>query len=171
MCLVCYVLVKKVGQITSAGSQWPFDSFLVKESWVWHLWVAGKIDAIVAKECFAQIGRNAANNLKNIECAEQSREMLEIQQIHDIDNAELRKRQLAFRMPDEVTRWLVTFEAFKDRYPFLILDGPSCVGKNRFAQSLVPEGAMYFCDCSNDQTPDLRKFQYKQHSLILLASG
>ena len=140
----------------------------MSESWVWNLWSNAKIDANVAKESFAKIDRNAANNLKNIECAEQSREVLEIQQIHDIDNAELRKKQFAFRMPDEVTRWLATFEAFKDRYPFLILDGPSCVGKTRFAQSLVPEGAMYLCDCSNDQTPDLRRFQYKQHTLILL---
>ena len=38
----CYVLVKKIGQITSAGSQWPFDGFLVSESWVWNLWGAGK---------------------------------------------------------------------------------------------------------------------------------
>ena len=27
---------------------------------------------------------------------------------------------------------------------------------------------MYFCDCSNDQTPDLRRFKYKKHTLILL---
>ena len=41
-CACFYVLVKKIGQITSAGSQWPFDGFLVSESWVWNLWGSGK---------------------------------------------------------------------------------------------------------------------------------
>ena len=167
-CACFYVLAKKIGQITSAGKLWPFDGFMVQESWVWNLWGAGKIDATFASMCFTKIGRNSCTNLRNIESAETNREMLEIQQIHQSDNAALRLGQKQFRMPDEVKGWLMNFNWFKDRYPFLILDGPSCVGKTRFAQSLVREGAVYFCDCSNDQTPDLRRFQYKKHTLILL---
>ena len=167
-CACFHVLAKKIGQITSAGKLWPFDGFMVQESWVWNLWGSGKIDAIFARKCFTKIGRNAATNLRNIESAEQSREMLEIQQIHHSDNVALRLGQKEFRMPDEVKGWLAHFTLFKDRYPFLILDGPSCVGKTRFAQSLVRDESMYFCDCSNDQTPDLRGFQYKKHTLILL---
>jgi len=42
------------------------------------------------------------------------------------------------------------------------------MGKTRFVHSLVAEDACYYCDCSNDQLPDLRRFDREQHKLVLL---
>ena len=56
----------------------------------------------------------------------------------------------------------------RHRYPFLVLDGPSSVGKTRFAASLTAPFRFVYCDCSNGAYLDLHGLDSESHDAILL---
>ena len=45
-----------------------------------------------------------------------------------------------FRLVPEVAAWITACKEVADRRKFLVLDGPSRLGKTQFAMSLVPHG-------------------------------
>ena len=65
-------------------------------------------------------------------------------------------------------RWKAQYKKELFRYLFLVLEGPSRLGKTQFALSLVREpAAMHQVNCAAAQEPDLRKFMYGEHEGIL----
>jgi hypothetical protein len=73
-----------------------------------------------------------------------------------------------WRMVPPVILWRAQYETIKDRYKFLVLEGPSGVGKTVFARTLVEEGKEVFeLNCAGGCNFDLRQFRYQKHGLIL----
>ena len=163
-----YVSVKKIGSISRRASVEMFVDYLVLEGWVWNLIQMRKLSYDEGKALFMEIGRNCAVHLVSLETAKRQRQTQSAEAAQRQDKLRLRSQQFPFKRIAEVDRWLQLFDSFSARYPFLILDGSSCLGKTRFVHSLVPENACYYCDCSNDQLPDLRRFDRDQHKLLLL---
>lgn len=74
----------------------------------------------------------------------------------------------AFRVVPAVLEWQKQYAAWQHRYKFLVLDGPSRMGKTLFAKSLSPGPASVLeLNCSSELAPDLRGFRHGQHTLIL----
>ena len=163
-----YVLVDKIGQIESNGNLAPFNDFFVMEAWVWNLYQSAKILGDTAAQCFTRIGRNSRTNVSQVEFSEEHKEHRRVLGHHVVIKSDIAKTRRAFKVIPFVNAWLTCFDAVRDRYPFLVLDGDSMHGKTRFAHSLVPEHGVLYCDCSNDQWPDLREFKFCTHSLIIL---
>ena len=69
-------------------------------------------------------------------------------------------------LPD-VKEWLESFNKKKYRYKFLVLEGPSMVGKTAYAESLSPGGALFHCDCASAVEPDLREYSADRSDSIL----
>ena len=52
--------------------------------------------------------------------------------------AAVHKDLRAFKVYPMVTMWAAQYSTSRSRYGFLVLDGPSCMGKAQFARSLAP---------------------------------
>ena len=71
-------------------------------------------------------------------------------------------------LPD-VTAWEATFQEVQFRYNFLVLDGPSKMGKTLFcrSRSLCSGTQLLEIDCAGADTPDLTHFVFGQHRMVL----
>ena len=70
-----------------------------------------------------------------------------------------------------VQRFLALHRRPAERRPFLVVEGPSQMGKTQFVCSLVPPGRALEVNCSECLDPPLRKFDMRAHSLILFDEG
>ena len=67
-----------------------------------------------------------------------------------------------------VQEWLRCFCECRDRYPFLVIEGPSKLGKSQFVRQLT--GRIEECcelNCISTPEPDVRLFKPHQHTIIL----
>ena len=67
----------------------------------------------------------------------------------------------------EVSAWVKDRKVARDRRKFLVLDGPSRMGKTAFACSLVGRGESLEVNCAGVADPPLRAFSRSKHQLIL----
>ncbi|MCP4243842.1 MAG: hypothetical protein GY772_25090 [bacterium] len=67
---------------------------------------------------------------------------------------------------------LSQYESWKDRFCFLVLDGPSGYGKTRFSEHIAGDPRAFLCvDCAAAVEPNLRKSERGTHELILFDEG
>jgi len=74
--------------------------------------------------------------------------------------------RLPFKRYGAVSHWLAQYDYCLDRYLFLVLDGPSRLGKTAFMRHL--EAPFSFCEinCSGGQSLDLRSYRVWQHNVV-----
>ena len=72
-----------------------------------------------------------------------------------------------------VDEWEATFETVRFRYNFLVLDGPSKMGKTLFcrSRSLGVPGSLLEIDCAGADTPDLTHYENGKHTMVLCDEG
>ena len=87
--------------------------------------------------------------------------------------AALAKRMRPCRVVPEVEEWEKTFDEIEFRYNFLVLDGPSKMGKTLYcrSRSLDRPGQLLEVDCAGADTPDLTKYEFGVHKMILCDEG
>jgi len=146
----------------------PHIHYQVKDTWVTTLYCLGKIIGPVAVEQYLLCVVNAERNVRQVEFVERRRLAGLLDKRRLIDMQVVQQESHPFWSIPQVEAWGALFLHKKDRYPFLVLDGPSCMGKTRFAKSLVPAGRLFYCDCSNGIPPDLRDSSVLLHDSILL---
>ena len=68
----------------------------------------------------------------------------------------------------DVDAWEATFKEVQLRYTFLVLDGPSKMGKTLFcrSRSLGSGGSLLEIDCAGADTPDLTHFEFGKHTMV-----
>ena len=73
----------------------------------------------------------------------------------------------------EVDEWEATFETVQFCYNFLVLDGPSKIGKTLFCRSrtLGSPGSLLEIDCAGADTSDLTSYEYGTHTTVLCDEG
>ena len=130
-----------------------------KLTWVRTLHVTGKITTSVAESEFLRLTHGAERNIRELMFVEQRKKerMLRVRQ--ELDRAAVASASKPFIAIPAVEAWLLLFQTVRDRYPFLVLDGPSCLGKTRFSKALTQPSRFLYCDCSNGNPPDMRSFQ------------
>ena len=68
----------------------------------------------------------------------------------------------------EVDTWLQQYATARHRYKFLVLQGPSQLGKTAFARSLCDPGLETLeVNCASGDEPDLRAYRLRKHGLVL----
>lgn len=163
-----YCAAEKVGSVFRHSTKRPFRDFNVSNTWVMTLLQANKINLKLAREYAILSCNNVSRTLHEISLLEKERELASVKEYILRTEAELQQQRSAFRVLPEVETWRAQYASTKERYKFLVLSGPSRVGKTLFTKSLVPDGAkMWECTCSNGQTPDLRGFKFTEHKLVL----
>jgi len=162
-----YVLVPKIGCVFSAGSVALYKDVLVNPDWAFNLLQQGKITPETAHQVIVACAKNVPRLLANLDGYRRAKQAL-------VDRAALAAARAAvngafrpFRVVPEVDSWLRGFAIQRDRYPFLILEGPSKLGKTQFAESLAPPGRTLNIDCASATEPDLRQYRSEEVDSII----
>ena len=166
-----YVRCPKVGSVWSVGSHEPYKDYPVKAEWVTAYWQAGKLSDEGATAEYIKVKRDCVRHVQNVK-----------------DNARLRQQLLQTHLSSEVQGRLHVAKCPRASVPqvehvfipqfanaqlarrkFLVLEGPSCVGKTEYARGLAPSpAAVLELNCANQlEHVDLRALSPSLHKVIL----
>lgn len=162
-----YLHAPKYGQLFSGGSVKPFRDYPVQGAWVLSLLQSEKIGFAEARGEIVRTAKDLPRLLANLDRWKQETGQMALEAQMRNTNRQLAAVRKPFVELPQVTAWLEHYSVLKDRYRFLVLDGPSMMGKTRFSMSLVPEGCALELNMASAPQPDLRSFVASVHTLIL----
>ena len=160
-------LKQKKGTVLAEATKQPFQGFLVNPQWIVNLVQAHKLDTANAHDLLVQCV-NGSRHIKDLQAYDQEMEKLAVRKAV-LDAA----RQLGGTLKEQkvypkVQAFLNQFKKPRHRYKFLVLAGPSRVGKTAFARSLCEPGVETLeVNCSSGAEPDLKAYRFRRHGLIL----
>jgi len=161
-----YVQCPKRGMVASGGNVLPYHDYLVSGEWVMNLLQQGKMDFDPARTELVKVGKNLPRLLQCLDKWQQEHDNQQLQGHIILMTAKLNALKRPFRKIPAVDAWLADFEVDALRYRFLVLEGPSGLGKTQYSMSLSP--CSMEVTCSNCDEPDLRDFKPMTHNLVLL---
>ena len=160
-------LRQKLGTLHCQATRLPYVGFLVNPTWILNLVQAGKLAPNDARSLLVRCA-NASRHVKELEAHEVHMEELAV----GAAEAEAYRQLGSSLKPQKeyaiVNAWLAQFEQALHRYKFLVLQGPSRLGKTAFARSLCgPSEETLEINCAAGTEPDLRAYRLSRHGLIL----
>ena len=164
--LYCCLKDKK-GTVLAEATKQPFTGFLVNPQWIVNLVQAHKLDVSIAHDLLVKCV-NGSRHIKDLEAYDQEMEKIAVQQA--VKEAE---RLLGATLKEQkryplVQAFLNQFKKARHRYRFLVLAGPSRVGKTAFARSLCGPGMETLeVNCSSGAEPDLKAYRFRRHDVVL----
>jgi len=164
---VYYCSCDKIGQIVSVSNCVPHKDYAVSPEWAFSLLAAKKNTMATARHLIIHCARNVQSNLRNLEGYDVGLRELEAEQELAAARARLQAGARPFRRVAAVESWIAQYQQDRWRYAFLVLDGPSQMGKTAFARSRTPGGRAFLADCSACVEPDLRRFNKRDYDMII----
>ena len=162
-----YLQCPKKGKVFSKGNIEPFLTYLVSGEWVMNLVQAGKMDPVLARAEIVKTAKNLPRLLQNLDkYVLELREQRLRQRIVSIE-MELERSERPFKIFPEIERWKEEHASPRPRYRFLVLVGPSGLGKTQFAKSLVGKKRSLELNMASAPEPNLKEFDHELHDLIL----
>ena len=163
-----YLSVAKVGRVFVASSHTHNKDFAVSPEWVTAWWQCGKISSKTAAAEYLACKRNLQRYLDNLHYVSRAQKQVDL----DTRKAKVAEELAGLiRAPKKID---VVEDVFRKQFSkpmfrrsFLVLDGPSKMGKTMFAHALRGQGKTFECDCSCCSVPDLRLFDPMRHGVIL----
>ena len=162
-----HMLVQKIGCIHAEGSVKLYQDILVHPDWAIKLLHQEKITCETAREVIIRCAKNDSRLLTNLEGYLRARRLsVDRHQLHSA-RVSVRGDLAPFRQLPEVEEWLALYHMSRDRYPFLVLEGPSWVDKTQFAELLVSPDKTLSVDCSSAMEPDLLQYASDEVDCII----
>ena len=166
-----YCQVLKKGQVFSFTNFASGSKFLCDSNWVLDWWRLHKITSSDAKRCIVrnrhrtQFAVNEINNHLEFMSNERMREhQFEVFQM-------LSKAFHDFKDYPDIKEWIDQYSPEKygkdSRYKFLVLLGPSRMGKTQLALSLWGNTRTYVSQCQGVEEPNLTSFDRRLHKAII----
>ena len=162
-----YVSAPKIGQIASLSSIQPYKDYGVNAEWVWNLLQQEKISHRDARLEFIRGKKNLGRHLANLDVLATELAAQEVEEGIRLKNIELAANRKQMKAIPEVTAWLRELTATRDRKKFLVLNGPSRLGKTQFAISLFGADRTLEVNCASADHPPLRAFSPAQHKCVV----
>jgi hypothetical protein len=142
----------------------PWKNNAVDGRLLTNLFAKGKLCMSVSTDLYSLAVNNAQTNVRILEFVQ---EHIAVRKTV-AGQAAARRRVTATYLPwrhlPQVHKWAQQIALVRDRYKFLVLDGPCRMGKTRFAEGLVARGRSLVVDCAGAVTPDGSGFSRKQRS-------
>ena len=162
-----YILCPKVGSIFTGGSVERFKDFPVSPQWIVGLVQAKKLTFQAAHREMASCGRSFLRVTQDLKAWEAAQTKLVMDDKANAEQQFHHQNNLQFEDFPEVKQWWS--EATKPhqrRKKFLVIQGPSGVGKTEFIKSLAGPAATLEISADGMTAPYLRNFQAEKHRVI-----
>ena len=160
-------LADKKGTVFSLATKAPFTKFLVSPSWIMSLVQSGKLETRVARELLVKCV-SASRWVKELEQYELELEKDAVKEAIEQAQILLTRQMKKQKFYEKVADFMSQFDVAQHRYKFLVLSGPSRVGKTAFARSLCDAGKETLeINCASGMEPNLRAYRLRLHGLIL----
>ena len=164
-----YLLCPKTGVLWSDSNRKPFVDFPVQARWVLQMTVAGKMPQAAARAEVVRTGDCLTRRLPDFDRYFDEVRAAELQAHVAQRVGELESSLSPSRRLPEVEAWQAMYgEGAWHRKKFLVLDGPSGMGKTEFAKGLFGAGNTLELNCAATQHLVLREFNARQHRCIFL---
>ena len=163
-----YLQCPKEGQIFVFSTCPCFSVIPVKPEWVTQLWQLQKLSTENASREYLKCRKHVKQYLDNVSFCQRAEEesQIRVRKAQAAASLEPLMRK-AVTLPLVQETWLPQYEKPMFRRRFLVLSGPSQLGKTLFAQSLCPSGTCFELNCAGSTDLDLRAYSPVRHSLIL----
>ena len=162
-----YVIAPKIGSLFTFSTMRPHHEFEVNAEWIWSLVATHKIELTAARRELVASGKNLSRHLQNMDVLIKERRNEANEDMIALRNKAIAATRRPFRKIPAVDAWIRELSAPRDRRKFLVLDGPTRMGKTAFAFSIVEAGAALEVNCAGVEDPPLRAFSQSKHRLIL----
>lgn len=160
-----YASAPKVGKVFGHTTKTPHYDYPVDPAWPTSLWVVRKMSHKSYRKEIVNGRQQVLARLRNLDVVLQAeKEMVEDDQMRE-GLAQLpvyKSRTLA-----QVQNLQAELGKVRHRFRFLVLCGPSGLGKTEYVKALHGAAATYECDCSNTATPDLKEYSWSNHKVVL----
>ena len=160
-------LKEKKGTVLAEATKQPFTGFLVNPQWIMNLVQADKLSVTNAHNLLVRCV-NGSRHIKELQAYDEEMEKQAVKE--GVAEAE---RLLGGSLKEQkqypkVQAFLNQFKKPRHRYRFLVLAGPSRVGKIAFARSLCGPGMETLeVNCGSGAEPDLKAYRFRRHEVIL----
>lgn len=163
-----YCTAEKVGSVFTAASKAPFKDYLVAGQWVMNLVQSEKLSLVTARKYILSTCHNVHRFLQDLDRVHDEQMKTLILKAKQEATIVLRKAQRPFIQLRPVLEWQRQFDQLLWRYRYLVLEGPTRMGKTAFAMNLCPSGLdVLEINCASGDEPDLRGYRYGLHGLLL----
>ena len=162
-----YVLCPKVGSIFTAGSVEPFKDFPVSSQYIVNLVQAKKMTFKVAHSEMALCGRSFCRVSQDLKAWERAQRELVLQE-KAVEEQKLHyQKNLRFKaFPMVQEWWSEATQPHQRRKRFLVIEGPSGVGKTEFIKGLAGPTATLEISADGMTSPYLLNFDPAHHRVI-----
>ena len=164
-----YVSAPKIGHLYDWGNvELKWSS--IHPNLITKIFAEGKMTAIHARKCYLNCVVNCQHNITSLEYVIQNRMEDACVAYMNKVKENLAKKKFPRKYIDVVEETWLPSLLDKDlgRRKFLVLDGPSKVGKTEYARALA-DGDEYFfqADCSGQEHPNVKGLSWWRHRIAL----
>ncbi|CAE7495760.1 unnamed protein product [Symbiodinium sp. CCMP2592] len=163
-----YLTPLKTGAILHATNAPPFKSYAVSPEWITSMWQGDKLSPESAKELYLKCKKHVKQYCDNVTSQVQMTQQSNLQERQAAAQAALLRmhRPRVYLEPVE-QEFLPQFQVDAFRRRFLVLDGPTKLGKTIFASSLAGPEHTLELNCASSMEPNLRDFNNDVHRAIV----
>ena len=168
-CGLYYLMCPKIGLIESTGSKQPFLQFPVNGDWVFSMLQSQKMELKDARTEIIKCGKGLVRKLADLDKLTQMKMELSLEHRISEVQTEIAKTNLVFKKYDLIENWKEkSMQPFQRRKKFLVMEGPSGVGKTEYVRALFGADALLELNAANcGRSPDLRQFNAIKHKVVL----
>ena len=167
MASISYLALPKVCTVFAGCSQQLFTDLPVPALSVFNGVQARKILTDTAHELLCRVPKQIDRNLDQLARYRQEQANLALERVMDWRRRHGSETKRPWRMIPLVLGWRAQYSVVLDRYQFLVLDGPSRMGKTAYARSLVAPEEFLEVSLAGGAAIDLRAYRMWKHTLIL----
>ena len=166
---IYYCMAPKIGVVYQDGNHQPFKHFPIQGQWPFTMLQAGKMEKKACREQIIKSGRGIVRLLSDFDKYVQSMEELKVEARMEEYAAELAKTQLTSVTEPRIEEWKkAATKPFQRRKQFLVLEGPSGLGKTEYVKALFGHDKVLELNCGScGNVVSLRQFRAGQHQCVL----
>ena len=162
-----YVQAPKVGHLFHTGTKMAYEDYPVSAEWVWNVLQSKKMDEEVGRTELVKRSKCLTRHLPNLDRLIQESVALDLKAEISREEKILERVRTPFKQIPEVTALVQDLQVPRERWTFLVLDGPSHMGKTMFVMSLFGKHKTLEINCAGEADPALHEFKHQVHRCIL----
>ena len=111
---------------------------------------------------------NLRFNTANLEELERAQKFQQVERIREMICRRIAEKQVGWKHVPKWDAYYKEFDEIKQRYPFFVLEGQTKTAKTSWAAARLGDTKkVFYVNAASGNEPDLRKFDYFQHRIIL----